>query len=36
MFSGSGTAIVTPFINDKVDYEALGRLIEFQITVTIR
>lgn len=31
MFSGSGTAIVTPFANDKVDYEALGKLIEFQI-----
>ncbi|MBI5554591.1 MAG: 4-hydroxy-tetrahydrodipicolinate synthase [Elusimicrobia bacterium] len=31
MFSGSGTAIITPFANDKVDYEALGKLIEFQI-----
>lgn len=31
MFSGSGTAIVTPFANEKVDYEALGKLVEFQI-----
>ncbi|MDD5258490.1 MAG: 4-hydroxy-tetrahydrodipicolinate synthase [bacterium] len=31
MFSGSGTAIVTPFANGKVDYEALGKLIESQI-----
>lgn len=31
MFSGSGTAIVTPFAGDKVNYEVLGKLIEFQI-----
>ena len=29
--SGSMVAMVTPFADGKVDYEALGRLIEFQI-----
>ena len=31
IFSGSGTAIVTPFTNDSVDYPALGRLLDFQL-----
>jgi 4-hydroxy-tetrahydrodipicolinate synthase len=31
MFAGSYVAIVTPFKNDEVDYEALERLIEMQI-----
>ena len=31
MFSGSYVAIVTPFKNDKVDFEKLKELIEFQI-----
>ena len=31
MFSGSAVALVTPFANGKVDYEALEKLIEFQI-----
>lgn len=31
MFIGSGTALITPFINGLVDYEALERLIEMQI-----
>lgn len=31
MFSGCYTALVTPFKGDKVDYEGLERLIEFQI-----
>lgn len=31
MFSGSFTAIVTPFKNNKVDYDKLGELVEFQI-----
>jgi 4-hydroxy-tetrahydrodipicolinate synthase len=31
-FSGSMTAIVTPFRDGQIDADALGRLIEFQIT----
>jgi len=31
MFSGSFVALVTPFKDDAVDYEALAKLIEFQI-----
>lgn len=30
-FTGSGVAIVTPFVDDKVDFDALGELIEIQI-----
>lgn len=30
-FTGSGVAIVTPFIGDKIDYDALGELIEIQL-----
>ena len=32
VFTGAATAIVTPFRNGEVDYGALGRLIEEQIT----
>ncbi len=32
IFTGAATAIVTPFKNDEVDYEAYGRLIEWQIS----
>ena len=31
VFTGAATAIITPFQNGKVDYDALGRLIEWQI-----
>lgn len=31
MFKGSFTALVTPFDGDEVDYEALTRIVEFQI-----
>ena len=31
MFSGSIVALITPFKNGEVDYEALGKLIEFHI-----
>ena len=31
IFTGAATAIVTPFQNNEVDYEAFGRLIEWQI-----
>jgi 4-hydroxy-tetrahydrodipicolinate synthase len=30
MFSGVYTALITPFKNDKVDYESLEKLIEHQ------
>ncbi|MBQ3865941.1 MAG: 4-hydroxy-tetrahydrodipicolinate synthase [Clostridia bacterium] len=31
LFRGAATAVITPFKNDSVDFEALDRLIEFQI-----
>lgn len=31
IFTGSGVAIVTPFINESTDYEKLSELIEYQI-----
>ena len=31
LFFGCGTALITPFRGGKVDFEALGRLIERQI-----
>ncbi|MCH8170079.1 MAG: dihydrodipicolinate synthase family protein [Bacteroidetes bacterium] len=32
MFSGVGTAIITPFLkNDEVDYEALKNITRFQV-----
>ena len=30
-FTGSAVAIVTPFIGDKIDYDAFGEIIEIQI-----
>ena len=32
LFFGSGTAIVTPFSNGGIDYEAFGELIDFQLS----
>ena len=32
LFTGCGTALITPFKNGEVDYEALDRLVEDQIT----
>ena len=32
LFFGSGTAIVTPFSQGEVDYEAFGELIDFQLS----
>ncbi len=31
IFTGAGVAIITPFKNDKLDYDALGKIIDFQI-----
>ncbi|MBR6559102.1 MAG: 4-hydroxy-tetrahydrodipicolinate synthase [Clostridia bacterium] len=31
IFTGAGVAIITPFTNNTVDYDALGKLIDFQI-----
>ena len=32
IFKGCGTAIVTPFTNDGINFEEFGKLIEFQIS----
>lgn len=31
IFTGSGVAVITPFTEDRVDYHALGRIIDFQL-----
>lgn len=31
VFSGSGVAVITPFSGDKVDYDALGRILDYQL-----
>ena len=31
IFTGSGTAVVTPFTNDGVDYPAFKKLLDFQL-----
>lgn len=30
-FHGTATAMITPFVGDKIDFEAFGRMIEYQI-----
>lgn len=35
IFTGCGTAIITPFKDNKVDYEAFGKIIDFQINNNI-
>ncbi len=32
VFTGAATAIITPFTNDKINYEQFAKLIEFQIS----
>ena len=36
VFTGAATAIITPFSQDGIDFEAFGRLIEFQLAGGIR
>lgn len=36
MFEGTFTALVTPFRNQEIDYESLGRLIELQISAGVQ
>jgi 4-hydroxy-tetrahydrodipicolinate synthase len=36
MFEGCYTALITPFANGKIDFDALARLIEFQIAGGVR
>lgn len=31
VFTGAAVAVITPFKNEKVDYDALGKIIDFQI-----
>lgn len=35
IFRGSATALITPFSNDEIDYDCLGRLIDMQIDAKI-
>ena len=31
LFTGCGTALITPFLNDRIDFAGLGRLIDLQL-----
>ena len=35
LFTGAGTALITPFTEDGVNFDALGKIIDFQIDNSI-
>ena len=35
VFTGAATALITPFTATGVDYEAMGRLIDFQLVFPV-
>ena len=35
LFTGTATALITPFLDGKVDYESLGRMIDFQLDANV-
>jgi len=35
LFTGTATALITPFWDGKVDYESLGRMIDFQLDANV-
>ena len=32
VFTGAATAIITPFAGDGIDYDAMGRMLDWQIS----